>query len=331
MSVTIKDVAKAAGVSVATVSRVLNNSSAVSDETAAAVNEVIKQMGYSPNFLGRNLRKCETNKILVILPSTEQTFYGEIIRGMQDAASPDYDILLSTSYSYLGTEMRLMEMLFNRTVDAAVLMGTRIDANTLNDLNKRYSIALCCERSEGADVLTVTIDNEAAAYDAVSAFLKRGKRRIGLVTTAGVSEALSSADREKGYVRALAEYGIEKNEEYIYRCSYEYQDGFEAFKYFMSLPEPPEAVFCVSDLLAVGVIKQASRYGIAIGSELEVCGFDNTSLSEMYIPGITTVSQPGYEMGRTVITKLLENMHSTIKNNGTIILGHELVIRDSAK
>lgn len=331
MSVTIKDVAKAAGVSVATVSRVLNNSSAVSDETAAAVNEVIKQMGYSPNFLGRNLRKCETNKILIILPSTEQTFYGEIIRGMQDAASPDYDILLSTSYSYLGTEMRLMEMLFNRTVDAAVLMGTRIDSNTLNDLNKRYSIALCCERSEGAEVLTVTIDNEAAAYDAVSAFLKRGKRRIGLVTTAGVSEALSSADREKGYARALAEYGIEKNEEYIYRCSYEYRDGFEALKYFMSLPEPPEAVFCVSDLLAVGVIKQASRDGIAIGSELEVCGFDNTSLSEMYIPGITTVSQPGYEMGRTVITKLLENMHSSIKNNGTIILGHELVIRDSAK
>ena len=83
MSVTIKDVAKAAGVSVATVSRVLNNSSAVSDETAAAVNEVINEMGYSPNFLGRNLRKCETNNILVILPSTEHTVYSNIINGMQ--------------------------------------------------------------------------------------------------------------------------------------------------------------------------------------------------------------------------------------------------------
>ena len=126
-------------------------------------------------------------------------------------------------------------------------------------------------------------------------------------------------------------YGIEKDEKYIYRCSYDYTDGCEALKYFMSLPEPPEAVFCISDLLAVGVIKQASRDGIAIGSQLEVCGFDNISLSEMYIPGITTVAQPGYEMGKTVITKLLENMHKTEKNNEHIILDHELIIRGSAK
>ena len=295
MSVTIKDVAKAAGVSVATVSRVLNNSSAVSDETAAAVNEVINEMGYSPNFLGRKLRNCETNNILVILPSTAHTVYSNIINGMQDAAYPFYDIFLSTSNSYLDTEMRLLNMLFNRTVDAAVLLGTQIDGEKLNELNKSYNIALCCERREGANVLTVTINDEA------------------------------------GYTRALAAYGIEKVEKYIYRCSYDYTDGCEALKYFMSLPEPPEAVFCISDLLAVGVIKQASRDGIAIGSQLEVCGFDNISLSEMYIPGITTVAQPGYEMGKTVITKLLENMHKTEKNNEHIILDHELIIRGSAK
>lgn len=329
MSVTIKDVAKAAGVSVATVSRVLNNSSAVSDETAAAVNEVINEMGYSPNFLGRNLRKCETNNILVILPSTEHTVYSNIIKGMQDAAYPFYDIFLSTSNSYLDTEMRLLNMLFNRTVDAAVLLGTQIDGKKLNELNKSYNIALCCERREGANVLTVTINDEAAAFDAVSFFLKKGKRKIALITT--VTSAHSSHDREAGYTRALAAYGIEKDEKYIYRCSYDYTDGCEALKYFMSLPEPPEAVFCISDLLAVGVIKQASRDGIAIGSQLEVCGFDNISLSEMYIPGITTVAQPGYKMGKTVITKLLENMHKTEKNNEHIILDHELIIRGSAK
>ncbi len=329
MSVTIKDVAKAAGVSVATVSRVLNGSSAVSPETAAAVNEVINEMGYRPNFLGRNLRKCETNNILVVLPSTEHTVYSNIIKGMQDAAFPSYDIFLSTSNSYLDTEMRLLNMLFNRTVDAAVLLGTQLDAEKLNELNKRYNIALCCERKEGAKVLTITINDEAAAFDAVSFFLKNGRRRIGLVTTNG--SALSSSDREKGYERALASYGIKKDEKYIFRCTYDYTDGFNAFKYFMSLPQPPEAIFCISDLLAAGVIKQASRDGVKIGGKLQVCGFDNISLSEMYIPGITTVAQPGYEMGRTVITKLLENMHSTEKNNEHIILKHELIIRGSAK
>lgn len=331
MSVTIKDVAKAAGVSVATVSRVLNNSAAVSEETAAAVNEVIKEMGYSPNFLGRNLRKCETNNILAILPSTSHTVYSDIIRGMQDAAYPNYDILLSTSNSYLGTEMRLLEMLFNRTVDAAVLLGTQLDAKTLNDLNKRYNIALCCERVSGAKVLTVTINDEEAAYDAVKMFLEKGKTKIGLVTTGGHTDALSSVDREKGYIRALSEYGIQVEEKYIYRCSYEYSDGREAMKYFLSLDEMPQAVFCISDLLAAGVIKQAFREGIAVGTELEVCGFDNISLSEMYTPGITTVAQPGYEMGRTVINKLLDNMHSTVKNNDMIVLNHKLVIRGSAK
>lgn len=331
MSVTIKDVAKAAGVSVATVSRVLNNSAAVSEETAAAVNEVIKEMGYSPNFLGRNLRKCETNNILAILPSTSHTVYSDIIRGMQDAAYPNYDILLSTSNSYLGTEMRLLEMLFNRTVDAAVLLGTRLEAQTLNDLNKRYNIALCCERVSDAKVLTVTINDETAAYDAVKMFLEKGKTKIGLVTTGGHTDALSSVDREKGYVRALNEYGIKAEEKYIYRCSYEYTDGCEAMKYFLSLDEMPQAVFCISDLLAAGVIKQAFREGIEVGTELEVCGFDNISLSEMYTPGITTVAQPGYEMGRTVINKLLENMHSTVKYNDMIVLNHKLVIRGSAK
>lgn len=334
MSVTIKDVAKAAGVSVATVSRVLNNSAAVSEDTAAEVNKVIKEMGYSPNFLGRNLRKCETNNILVILPSTEHTVYSDIIKGMQDAAYPIYDIFISTSNSYLDTEMRLLNMLFSRTVDAAVLLGTQLDAKTLNELNERYNIALCCERVEGAKVLTVTINNENGAYDAVSSFVKRGKKKIGLVTTCSTvnaSVAPSSTDREKGYRRALTENNIAINEDYIFRCSYNYTDGFKALDYFMALPDPPEAVFCISDLLAAGMIKQASRENIAIGTQLEICGFDNISLSEMYVPGITTVAQPGYEMGKKVITELLNNMNSETKNNGHIILDHELIIRGSAK
>ncbi|MCM1523948.1 MAG: LacI family DNA-binding transcriptional regulator [Ruminococcus sp.] len=331
MSVTIKDVAKAAGVSVATVSRVLNNSSAVSPDTSASVSRVIEEMGYKPNFLGRNLRKCETNIILAIIPSTEHTVYSNIIKGMQDEAYPDYDIFISTSNSDRETELRQLNMLFNRTADAAVLLGTQLDAQTLNELGRHYNIALCSERAAGARVLTVTVDDEKAAYEAVSYFLKKGRRRIGLVTTSGVSSALSSADRERGYIRALSDYGIEKDERYIFRCDYDYTEGFRAAKALMSLPEPPEAVFCISDHLAAGVIIQASRDGFEIGSELEVCGFDNIILSEMFIPGITTVAQPGYEMGRTVIAKLISNMRSPVKNSDHIILGHELIIRQSAK
>ena len=206
MNATIKDVAKAAGVSVATVSRVLNNSATVSAAATEQVNNAIKELGYSPNFLGRNLRRCETNIILAIIPSTEQTFYSEIIRGMQNAASEQgYDILLSTSNSNYALEMRLLNMLFNRTADAAILLGTQLDSKTLMELSEKYPIALCCERAEGADVLTVSVDDEGGAYSAVDYMIKCGHKKIGMISTNGA--AASSLDRENGYKRALLETG----------------------------------------------------------------------------------------------------------------------------
>lgn len=330
MNATIKDVAKAAGVSVATVSRVLNNSAAVSDAAAERVNKAIDELGYSPNFLGRNLRKCETNVILAIIPSTEQTFYSEIIRGMQTAASScGYDILLSTSNSTYEIEMRLLNMLFNRTVDAAILLGTRLDTATLKELNRKYYIALCCERAEGADVLTVTVDDEGGAYDAVKHIISCGHKKIGIVST-NVS-ALSSFDREKGYRRALADNGIEYREEYVYRSTYDFVDGERAFKYFMGLPEPPTAVFCISDILAVGVVKRALSDGYRIGEDISVCGFDNILLSGMYTPGITTIEQPCYDIGRTVVEELISNINNGVKSNKRIKLPYKVIERESVK
>lgn len=328
MNVTIKDVAKAAGVSVATVSRVLNNSATVSVSATEQVNNAIKQLGYSPNFLGRNLRKCETNVILAIIPSTEHSFYSDIIRGMQSAASEKgYDILISTSNSCFDIEMRKLNMLFNRTVDAAVLLGTQIDADTLNELNGKYYIALCCERVEGANVLTVTVDDEGGAYATVKNLISLGHRKIAIVSTKGT--ALSSKDREKGYLKALNEYGIPVNEDYIFRGTYDPDNGAMAFDGFMSLPEPPTAIFCISDLLAVGTVKRALTCGYMVGEDISVCGFDNISLSGLYNPGITTVEQPCYEIGRTVVTELIRNISLSQKSDRRITLDYKLISRES--
>lgn len=328
MNVTIKDVAKAAGVSVATVSRVLNNSATVSEAATKQVNSAISELGYSPNFLGRNLRKCETNVILAVIPSTEQTFYSDIIRGMQNsAAEHGYDILLSTSNSTYSIEMRLLNMLFNRTVDAAILLGTQLDAETLNNLNNRYYVALCCERVEGAEVLTVNVDDENGAYSAVKELIYCGHTKIGIISTEG--KALSSFDREKGYKRALAESGIPYNENYVFRGSYDYTDGSKAIEYFRTLPEPPTAIFCISDILAVGAVKQAISDGLEVGKDLSICGFDNILLSQMYTPGITTVEQPCYEIGRTVVDELLYNIEHSNKKGRHIKLPYKLIQRDS--
>ena len=164
MSITIKDVAKEAGVSVATVSRVLNGSCNVSDESTKKVNETIARLNYSPNFLGRNLRKCETNVILVIMPTSEHSLYSKIVMGMQDyAGQVGYDIITAVSYSTSTAETRQMNMLFNRTVDGVILLGTQYDAASLNKLAENYNVALCCEGVKGANVLTVAVDDEQAA------------------------------------------------------------------------------------------------------------------------------------------------------------------------
>lgn len=329
MEATIKDVAKLAGVSVATISRVLNNSAAVSPETAEKVNEAIKALNYKPNFLGRNLRKRETNVILALVPSTEQTYYSQILHGMQiEALNHGYDIFMSTTNSYRPHEERLLGMLKNRTVDAAILMGTVLDDVTLSELSKNYCIALCCEPRRGSDVLTVMIDNEKAAYDAVKYLISIGHRRIGMVSTE--VRAPSSVERENGYIRALGESGIEFDERYIFRDSYDYTSGMKAAEYFNRMKNRPTAVFAISDFLAAGVVKKATELGFDIGREFSVIGFDNISMTEMYTPSITTVEQPCFEIGKTVARLVVENI-SGQNHKGRICLDHRLVFRQSTE
>jgi LacI family transcriptional regulator/LacI family repressor for deo operon, udp, cdd, tsx, nupC, and nupG len=209
MSATIKDVAKEAGVSVATVSRVLNKSANVSEETEKQVNEVIKKLNYKPNFLGRNLRKCETNIILAIVPSNGHTYYNDVIKGMQSKASElGYDIVVST-------ERRLLNMLTNRIVDAAVLMGTKLEPELLDELNEHYCISLCCERIPDCNLLTVSVDDAKAAYDAVSCLISKGHRNIAMISAD--ETAYSSSDREKGYMTALKEHDLEMKDGYLFQ------------------------------------------------------------------------------------------------------------------
>ena len=328
MSVTIKDVAREAGVSVATVSRVLNGSANVSEASSKLVHETVQRLGYSPNFLGRNLRKRETTVILVIMPTSEHSLYGSIISGMQEYASTlGYDIISSAYNNVSDNETRQMNMLFNRTVDGAVLLGTSLSAEKLNEIARNYDIALCCESVEGADVLTVAVDDEQAGYDAAKVLVGLGHKRIGLICVDSAS--VSSRKRENGYLRALADSGIEVKNEYIWRGTYEAHNGADAMEHFMSLDEKPTAVFAVSDLLAVAACKKAQNMGLTVGKDISVMGFDNISMCEMFTPTLSTVSQPCRKMGEFVARKLIENFGTANKDKKFYHLGHDVIIRES--
>lgn len=327
MSATIKDVAKAAGVSVATVSRVLNNSASVSQETSRQVNEIIKKLNYKPNFLGRNLRKCETNIILAIVPASEYNYHSDVLHGMQSkAAELGYDILISTSNGHYKTEQRMLNMLTNRIVDAAIFLGTRLEPQLLEEMNRQYCISLCCERIPDCNLLTVNTDDIKAAYDAVSCLISKGHKNIAMISTGG--NIYSSKDREQGYMMALHDHGLEMKCGYLFQGGYDYKNGGYAVEKFMKLPEKPTAVFAVSDMLAIGALKKAGELGLKVGKDFAVMGFDNVPLSEMYTPTISTVEQPSYKIGRIVVEKTIENISEKV-NYGRLIVDHKIILRQS--
>lgn len=328
MSVTIKDVAKAANVSVATVSRVLNKKSNVSEEAIQAVNSAVQALGYSPSFLGRDLRKSETRRILAIIASTEQSFYSDVIRGMEVAAfSQGYDVLIATTHDDPNHEMHLLGMLFSRAVDGAVLFGPKLDAATINSLGEKHNIAMCLERLDNCNVLTVTIDNVKAGRDAVNYLIRKGHKKIGLITT--LQRSQSSIDREIGYKLALKDNGIPYNEDYVYFGGYETEQGMRGCEYLMNLPSPPTAIFSISDIIAIGAMNYALSKGYRIGKDLIFMGFDNIQYSHMFVPHLSTVEQPCYAQGKLVIEKLIENMKATNPDHNLYILPHSLVLRES--
>lgn len=328
MSVTIKDVAKAANVSVATVSRVLNKKNNVSDEAIEAVNRAVKHLGYSPNFLGRDLRKSETRRILAIIASTEQSFYSEVLRGMEEGAmARGYDVLIATTRDDPKHEMHLLEMLFSRSVDGVVLLGPKLDAATISSLAENHNIAICLERLENCKVLTVTINNVSAGRDAVNYLIRKGRKRIGLLTTQLRSQ--SSVDREQGYREALAENGLDYDESLVYYGDYTSDAGVRGCEQLMKLKEPPDAIFSISDTIAIGAMNYAIENRIRIGSDVLFFGFDNIQYSRIFVPHLSTVQQPCFLQGKLVVEKLIENMKSKTPDRSLYMLPHSLILRET--
>ena len=328
MGVTIKDVAKASNVSVATVSRVLNKHSNVSDETVEKVTKVMEEMGYSPNCLGRDLRKSETKRILAIIAAAEQSFYSDVLRGMDEAAfAQGYDVLIATTHDDPEHEMHLLKMLLSHSVDGAVLLGAKQEASTISKLAENHNIALCLERMEGCNVLTVTIDNVKAGKDAVNYLIGKGHTRIGLISTETRSQ--SSIDREKGYRQALEENGIPYDEKLVYLGTYESESGTTGCRYLLNLESPPTAIFSISDMIAIGAMNYAISKGVNIGKDVSFFGFDNIAYSHIFVPHLSTVGQPCVLQGKLVIEKLISNMKSEIPDKSIYMLPHSLVLRES--
>lgn len=323
----IQQVAKQAGVSVATVSRVLNGKDKVSTKTKLKVEEAIQYLNYEPSMLGRNLRNSESRIVLILIPSISNPFYFEVIKGIENMAlSQNYSILLCETDSKPEKEEIYFDLVRKKMADGIISMDPAVNVETLKELAENYAIIQCSEYGGGIGIPYVTIDSEEASYHAVKHLIQIGHRKIALMNSD--EKFLYARERRMGYERALQEHGIPLNGEYIfYTQELGFEQGQQTMKKILQLQDRPTAVFAVSDLLAIGALKEINAAGLHVPEDVAVVGFDKIDFSNMTNPALTTVAQPMYKMGTVAARMLIEKIQG--KTVDSVVLGHELVIRES--
>lgn len=326
---TIKDVARLAGVSVATVSRVINDSESVREETKEDVQRAIHELQYSPNLLGRNLRKLQTKRIMVVVDTISNQFYSRILRGIEEKAKEqDFSVMICTTRGSKAQLLEHLKLLQTRAMDGAILMCSELAPAEIVQLRELYPIVCACEPILDRSVPNVSIDDFQASCDAVSFLLSRGHRRIAVVGTP--TQCTSSFQRMNGYFRALKQYGLQPEKELMIKEGYTYRAGARAAAKLLAMEKLPDAAYAFSDAVAIGMVHELARHGVRVPADISVMGFDNTAMSEVYIPSITTVAQPQHEIGSTAMELLMAQIDGdrSVKN---IYLKHEIICRESVR
>ena len=328
--VTIMDVAKEAGVSVATVSRVLNNSEKVRPKTVAQVRGAIERLQYVPNMSARNLRRNESRVVIALARNFTNPFYAHVLSGITDVArEAGYTVMSCKNSGDPEQSLTYCQMLENHQVDGIILLNyTEVD-EWIDPYAGKYPIVQCCEFHPGLNVPRVVVDHFDTGYKSTSYLLSLGHKRIGYM---GANNTHSSAKyRYEGYCAALKEHGIDQEARYIVKADgdYTFESGKRAAVTLLSQKEKPTAVFCNSDILALATILTATEMGLQVPGDLSVMGCDDVDYTTMMHPFLTTVRLPCYDLGRTAMKQLLKSIRELPKMGTEICLDFSLQIRES--
>ena len=327
---TIYDIAKKAGVSIATVSRVVNKSEGISEETREKVLKVADELGYYPQAYAQGLARKKKNIIMVVVPVLSNYFFMEVLAGIQDEISNhNYDLNIFNIQSD-GTNMfsQVENIIKRQWADGYLFISTHLRDHELEKL-KSYDmpITLIDESYEGMD--SVVVDNEKGIEQAMHYFLENGLKRIGMIS--GLKSSKPGQQRIQGYKKALSEAGVQIDEHLIVtgdsmdRDGFSEQNGYEAMNKLLDLENPPEACFCASDIQAVGALKAMEERKVHI----PVIGYDDITISN-YV-GLSTIRQPMHDMGSYATKKLVERMQNKEMKPTHKIFSPELILRSSTQ
>lgn len=333
MSARIKDVAKRAGVSVTSVSRVLNSEKYISQHILEKVNQAIKELNYTPSQIARSLKKQKTDTIGVIVPDLTNYFCSTILSSIEESASEyGYNLIVCNIAENLDKELKYLYAVQEMRVDGIIIMHQKVNERILSFIESAsMPILFSCVRSPLPDRFSVLINDYQAALDATEYLIGLGHRQIAFLG-GDLEDVTAGRSRYQGYLDALNKSGIPLNPNFIRFGNYKLESGRLMMQEILEQGERPTVVFAASDDMAVGAMNCALDYGLSVPEDISVMGFDDSLIAEAVRPMLTSMQQPVRELGRTS----LEYLHNLIQEGELpdcrdIYLPHRIMERASCQ
>ncbi len=332
---TIRDIARLAGVSVATVSGVLNNKPTVKLALVNRVKEAMEALDYHPDQVARSLRVRRTCTVGMVIADVTNPFFTDVIRGVEkEALTNGYSVILCDANEDPALERRYLSTLFSRRVDGVLLAPTS-SSSPQTRIHKRFPIVLIDRIPPGFTGDAVVTDNFTAAYDGTRHLIELGHRRIAIIT--GQLNFSNGSDRLEGFRKALQEEHLALPEEYLQLGDFQLESGYQCGLELMRLTKPPTAIFSCNNRMTLGLMRALGELHLDCPKAVSVLGFDDFEWSAYFTPRLTTITQPAYEMGRQAMQILLLKLQAGAPNDAqgdepvgtTVRLKGELKVRES--
>ncbi|MCD9023564.1 LacI family DNA-binding transcriptional regulator [Cohnella silvisoli] len=332
MQVKIKDVAKHAGVSVTTVSRVLNGEKYVKDDLKSRVNRAIEELGYAPSQIARSLVRKKTNLIGVIVPDLTSSFYSTILSSIEEMASAnDYNLLVCNISEDIDKELKYLNVFQEMRVEGIIIMHEKINEPIRNFIHKiKIPVIFSSVKPMDQKFVSVIIDDYQASYEATKYLIELGHETIGFIG-GDMRDITSGQNRYSGYRNAMTDAGTKLVFEHIRFGDYKVKSGYDQMKELLSVEHPPTAVFAVSDDMAVGAMNCIRDHNLRVPEDISVMGFDGSQLTELVRPTLTSMEQPIQQMGKVTMDVLLKQIAGETISMSDVVLEHRLVARESCR
>ncbi|MCL4484145.1 MAG: LacI family transcriptional regulator [Bacteroidetes bacterium] len=329
---TIHDIARELKISASTVSRALQDNPRISLKTKEKVKTVADALGYRPNTLASNLRNRRSNTIGIVVPLINRHFFSSVISGVEDIAfKAGYTVVIAQSNDLTNKEIAIVQSMFANRVDGLIIS---IAMQTTNfdhlKLFRKRNIPLVLFDRMVPEVETnnIVVDDFMGGFRVTQHLIDQGYHRIGHL--AGPQNLMIYSDRKKGYIEALTKSGIPYDESLVITNTLTFNDGPEAVKQLINLPNPPDAIFCGNDTTALSSMIYLREKGIRVPEDIGIVGFSNEPYSKFVSPSITTIAQPGFEMGQKAAEMILNQIVHKEKTFKTLVMPTELIIRESS-